>query len=81
MKDACIREKDLLIVDCSLTAVPENIVVAALNGELTLKRVRKIKGKLYLAAENKNYKPIPINEESDLIIWGVVVHVIHHIKP
>ena len=80
MKDACIQEEDLLIVDCSKKAAPENIVVAALDGELTLKRVRKIQGKLYLAAENKNYAPLPVTEDSDLVIWGVVTHVIHHFK-
>ena len=80
MKDACIQEEDLLIVDCSINAVSENIVVAALDGELTLKRVRKIQGKLYLVAENKNYDPLPVTEDSDLIIWGVVTHVIHHFR-
>ena len=80
MKDACIQNEDLLIVDCSKEPVAENIVVAALDGELTLKRARKIRGKLFLFAENINYEPIPINDGSDLIIWGVVTHVIHHIK-
>ena len=79
MEDACIRDGDLLIVDCSREAAPENIVVAALDGEITLKRVRKIHGRLYLIAENKNYSPIPVNDSSDLIIWGVVLHVIHSI--
>ena len=78
MKDACIRENDLLIVDSSRRPTAENIVVAALNGELTLKRIRKIKGKLYLAAENSDYEPIPVNEESELVIWGVVIHAVSH---
>ena len=80
MRDACIQEGDLLIVDCSLNAVSENIVVAALDGELTLKRIRKIHGKLYLAAENSGYAPIPVTEDSDLIVWGVVTHVIHDFR-
>jgi len=80
MKDACIHNEDLLIVDCSINAVSENIVVAALDGELTLKRVRKIQGRLYLIAENDDYSPIPVNESSDLVIWGVVTHVIHRFR-
>ena len=80
MKDAGIHNEDLLIVDCSINAVSENIVVAALDGELTLKRVRKIEGKLYLIAENNSYSSIPVNDSSDLVIWGVVTHVIHRFR-
>jgi DNA polymerase V len=54
------------------------IVIAAIDGDLTVKRLERIKGKLYLIAENANYAPIPIEPESDFQIWGTVTYVIHN---
>lgn len=69
---------DLLIVDRSLTAQHHQIVIALLNGELTVKRLYHKQGIVKLLAENNNYPPIMINGE--LEIWGVVRHVIHSFK-
>jgi DNA polymerase V len=55
------------------------IVVCALDGELTVKRLRSKEGKLVLAPENPNYPDIPIKEEVDMVIWGVVTSVIHNV--
>jgi DNA polymerase V len=46
------------------------------DGEFTVKRIKKEKNKLYLMPENKKYKPIELKEENELIIWGVVEYVI-----
>ncbi len=80
MINAGIHSGDILIVDRSLTPKDKSIVIAALNGELTVKRLRKIKGKIQLLAENDQYQPIEIEEESHLEIWGVVIYVIHSLR-
>lgn len=77
MTDAGIHSGDLLIVDKSLQAQHGKIVIAALNGELTVKRLSKVGGRVQLLPENPKYKPIDISEEQDFVIWGVVIHVIH----
>lgn len=77
MKDAGIFENDLLVVDRSKEATSGKIVIAAINGELTVKRLLKNKEKTFLVPENKNYRPLEITENTDCHIWGVVLHVIH----
>lgn len=77
MINAGIFPGDLLIVDRSLEAVNNKIVVAVLNGEFTVKRLKKRQGKITLLAENPAYSPIEILEESNFEIWGVVAHVLH----
>lgn len=77
MLGAGIHPNDILVVDRSIEAVPGKIVICALNGELTVKRLAKRAGRLLLAAENTDYPDIEINTEMDMIIWGVVTNVIH----
>lgn len=77
MTDAGIQSGDMLLVDKSLEAQNGAIVIAALNGELTVKRLSKVLNKVQLLPENSRYKPIDITEGQDLVIWGVVTHVIH----
>ena len=77
MINAGIYPDDILIVDRSIEAAENKIVIASLNGELVVKRLERKKGKLYLKPENSNFESIPVNEESDLRIWGVVIYSIH----
>lgn len=77
MKDAGILNGDLLIVDRSLTPKEGQVIVAVLNGEFTVKRIKRIQKKLFLLPENENYKPIEIIEGMDFRIWGVVTYAIH----
>jgi len=77
MIDAGIYSGDMLIVDRSIEAKNNKIIVAVVNGEFTVKRFRKTKGKVYLISENSAFRPIEVNEDIDFEIWGVVVHVIH----
>ncbi|MBL7685497.1 MAG: hypothetical protein JNK65_05630, partial [Deltaproteobacteria bacterium] len=77
MKEAGIHSGDLLIVDRSLTASDQKIVIASIHGELTVKRLRKIKNEIFLMPENSSYPPIPITEEMAFEVWGVVTFVIH----
>jgi DNA polymerase V len=74
---AGIHHDDILIVDRSLEPVPGKIVVAAINGELTVKRLVKEGEAVQLIAENDGYPPITVSESSDLRIWGVVTTVVH----
>ena len=78
MVDAGIQDNDILIVDRSLEPGEGRIIVAAINGELTVKRLRKgADGQWLLLPANKDYPAITVAEESSVTIWGVVAHVIH----
>ncbi len=61
---------DLLVVDRGIEARPDSIVVAAVGGELAVKRLRKEGAGWFLAAENPDFPPIEI--AADCAIWGVV---------
>ena len=76
MEDAGISDGDLLVIDRSLEPKNNKIAVCFLDGNFTVKRIHKERSKLYLRPENKKYKEIEINEENELIIWGIVTYVI-----
>lgn len=76
MIHAGIAENDLLIVDRSLEAKPGKIVIAVMNGEMTVKRLSRTKAGYFLMSENPNYPPIAIKSENEVQIWGVVIHVV-----
>jgi DNA polymerase V len=75
MRDAGIYDGDLLIIDRGVTPQSDDIVIAILQGDLTVKRLKKVAGKWHLAAENRDYPSLPIGED-DCEIWGVVTHSI-----
>jgi len=77
MKEAGIFSGDLLVVDRSLEPVDGKIVIAAIHGELTVKRLCRKSDKIRLLPANPLFKPIEISKEEDLVIWGVVTLVIH----
>lgn len=77
MIDAGIHTGDLLIVDRSIEPVDGNVVIAALDGELTVKRLEKREGRLRLLPANRQYLPIDIQDQQSLEIWGVVTNVVH----
>lgn len=79
MIQAGIHPGDILIVDRSLEATHGRIIIAALDGQLTVKRLHQSAGKVLLMPENESYQPIPITDETDLVIWGVVTNVIHEV--
>ncbi len=79
MRDAGITAGDLLVVDRSLEAVHGDIVIAALDGEFTVKFLHT-KPQLYLQPANDNYSPIFINEAQDFSIFGVVTNILKRVK-
>lgn len=79
MIDAGIFPEDILIVDRSLEAVDKKIVIAVVNGELTVKRLRIRSGRPVLEPENDQYASIEITPDMAFEIWGVVTSVIHKV--
>lgn len=77
MIDAGIHSGDILIVDRSLTPRSGSIVIAAIDGELVVKRLKISKNKIFLIPENRQYEPIEIKSEMNFEVWGVVTSVIH----
>ena len=76
MQGAGLENGDLLIIDRSIEPSNNKIAVCFIDGEFTVKRIKIESKKLYLIPENKKYLPIEINEENELIIWGIVTYVI-----
>ncbi|MEP7263494.1 MAG: translesion error-prone DNA polymerase V autoproteolytic subunit [Bacteroidota bacterium] len=76
MKDAFIPEHALLVIDRSIKPVSNNIVLAVIGDEFTVKRyVVNSKG-TFLYPANKKYKALQITEEMNMKVWGVVTHII-----
>jgi DNA polymerase V len=77
MKDAGINHGDILVVDRSLEATSGRIIIAIVNGELTVKRFVHDSSSCQLVAANPDYPPVAITDETDFSVWGVVTSVIH----
>lgn len=77
MVNAGINDKDILVVDRSLEPKHGHIVIAVLNGELTVKRLSLKYNKVRLKPENPEYPIIEVGEDMEFLIWGVVTSVIH----
>jgi DNA polymerase V len=77
MSAAGIASGDLLVVDRSVSPKPGHVVVAAVDGNLTVKRLKLAGRKLALATEVLESPLILLTEERSVEIWGVAVYVIH----
>jgi DNA polymerase V len=77
MLGAGIHPGDLLIVDRSLEPRDGVVVIAAIDGQMTVKRLRLRGRTIRLEPENDRYSPCQIDGDADLVVWGVVTHVIH----
>ncbi len=71
---------DLLIVDRALNPTSGSIVIAVVNGDLTVKRFHLAQGRISLLPENPAYAPIEIDHDTDFAIWGVVTKAIHFLE-
>lgn len=77
MQGAGIRSGDIVVVDKSIEPRSGDVVVAAIDGEFTLKRLRKQGSKVWLVPENDEFAPIELEDGQDLALWGVVTYSIH----
>ena len=80
MINADIFHNDLLIVDRSLQPQNNSIIIADLDGELTVKRFSKKRNKYYLVAENENFPDIEVNGDRNFEVWGVATFVLHSLR-
>ncbi|WP_300725423.1 LexA family transcriptional regulator [uncultured Bacteroides sp.] len=71
-----ISDGDLLVIDKGIDPVDGDIVVAFIDGEFTLKRIRKDENEdcVWLVPGNPEYEPIKVTEENNFIIWGVLTY-------
>lgn len=76
MQDAGFNNGDLLIIDKSLQPFDGKIAVCFIDGEFTVKRIKKDNNFIWLMAENKNYQPIKVTQDNDFIVWGMVTYII-----
>jgi len=79
MLKAGIHSGDLLVVDRSIEPKDKKVVIAVVNGELTVKRIRIRKNRLTLEAENDAYQSQEISDQTEFEVWGVVTNVIHEL--
>ncbi len=80
MINAGIHDGDLLIVDKSVEPENNDVVVCVINGEFTVKRLKKVNEEIYLIPENSHYQAVKISENMDFQVWGVVTYTIHQPK-
>ena len=76
MINACIPNGALLVVDRAVRPVNGAIVLAVVSGEFTVRRIVQTRRALVLHPENPAYKPLPVTEEMDMQVWGVVTGVV-----
>ncbi len=80
MTGANITHGDIVAVDKSLQPKTGDIVVAAVDGDFTLKHLKRDGQKAWLVAAHPDYPPIALHEATDAVIWGVVTFVIRKVR-
>ncbi|MCG8452931.1 MAG: translesion error-prone DNA polymerase V autoproteolytic subunit [Spirochaetales bacterium] len=75
-----IYPEDILVVDRSALPHDQDVVVAVVDGEFTVKTLRYLQEGAVLAPENPEFPSIPIAEETEVHIFGVVQYCIHSLK-
>ena len=80
MHDVGVWSGDLLVVDRSLTAVDRSIVIAALDGDLIVRRLRRVGKRIFLEPEPNEGEAIEITAETNFEVWGVVTFVVHSLE-
>ncbi|MBT2564972.1 translesion error-prone DNA polymerase V autoproteolytic subunit [Arthrobacter sp. ISL-85] len=79
MEGAGISDGDELIVNRALEPKDGSVVIAVLDGELTVKRLRITRTGVVLQAENPKYRDIHVPALAELTIWGVATRCLHHV--
>ncbi|MDR2901545.1 MAG: translesion error-prone DNA polymerase V autoproteolytic subunit [Lactobacillales bacterium] len=76
MKNAGLADGDLLVIDKSLAPKTGDIAVCFIDGEFTVKFIKKEKNALFLVPANESYPILKITPDNDFLIWGIVTHSI-----
>jgi len=79
MIGAGIDDGDILVIDRSLEPQNNKVAICCIDGEFTVKRIKISKEGVMLMPENKNFEPIKVTDENQLIIWGIVTYIIKKI--
>ena len=79
MIDAGVKAGDYLLIDKLKEPLSTSLVVCCLNGEFTLKYVKREEKGVWLVPANKKYTPIPVGPEDDFRVWGVVTGIIRKV--
>ena len=80
MEGAGIFNGDILVVDKSLGAQNGDVVIASVNGEFTVKFLRRAGGAVSLEAANPKYAPIRFSTDMELLVWGVVTGLVRRFR-
>ena len=80
MLNAGIQDGDTLVVDRSLEARNDDIVIAVIDNEFTVKRLVYRATRPWLIPCNPEFSEIELSEDMDTIIWGIVTSVIHQFR-
>ena len=81
MEPGGIFDGDLLIIDRSIKIRSGRVVIAAVNGEMLVKRlIWGQNDRTFLVADNPAYPSIEITEYCEVVFWGVVTYVVHRIR-
>ncbi|WP_367404911.1 LexA family protein [Kocuria marina] len=81
MQGVGIYDGDEVLVDRSLTPRDGDVVIAVVDGDFTIKTLRLHPEKVVLHPENPAYPDVVVGGLSELVVWGVVVHSIRHLRP
>lgn len=77
MERSGIHNRDILIVDRSITARHGCIIITSVDEEPSIRRFIRQGSRIFLVSDNSEFKPIAITRQTEWTIWGVVTHVIH----
>jgi DNA polymerase V len=80
MRGASIEDGDKVVVDRSLQARNNDIIIAVVEGDYTIKRLHQQYGRIELRPDNPAYQAIVLSAERPLEVWGVVVGVVRRLK-
>ncbi|MCL6591743.1 MAG: translesion error-prone DNA polymerase V autoproteolytic subunit [Firmicutes bacterium] len=79
MKDAGVDDGDLLVIDKALNYRDQALCVCYINGEFTLKKIKREKDKIWLLPASQEYQPLEVTKEADFMIWGIVTYIIKRV--
>jgi len=70
-----IKNGDILVADRSQAPKNNSLVLAVIDGEITICRVERRFNEWYLVLGDGSYHPVNFDDET--VVWGKVTHVVH----